>query len=457
MDDALEAEERRFGKILIRLKLASPKQVKECLTLQQRVEGNARRQGEGKGPLPLPTAGTPLAKQGSCQRPPPRLGEIMIQKGYLTFAGLERAIRARQAAEDAPTRAIAKPAGVPAIAIDDGAPAEVFEAAGDPRRVFGKYVLVREIGRGGMGAVFQAWDSSLHRWVAVKLLSDAGASEVVERFMREARTVASLAHPNIAPVYDVGEHGGKHYLAMQFIDGKTLGTDRITAEEAVRILRDVALAVDFAHQKGIVHRDLKPDNILVDRDGKPFVTDFGLAKSLSVDSRITVHGSVIGTPAYMSPEQARGDLRKIGPKSDVYSLGATLYELLTGRPPFRGASPLETVAAVLERDPVRPSSRVAETPPDAEAICLKAMEKDPLSRYASARELAEDCDRFLRGEPVSAGAAPRSRRRRRGRHGSLALALAAGGSLVLLLAAGIWLAARGSSPGAGPDGRPAVG
>ncbi|MBI4613749.1 MAG: protein kinase [Planctomycetes bacterium] len=389
MDPSTRAEDVEFGKRLIRLGLATPEQVKECL-------GQERQSQEGEI----------------------RLGDLLIRKGYVTFESLQKAIRARGEEEGSAARTRVLPGhdspGPTGAGLADleGAPPDVCQAARDAKRRFGKYVLVRELGRGGMGAVHLAWDTVLCRWVALKFLTPAGDEHEVERFFREARTVAGLSHPHIAQVFEVGERDGKHFLAMQYVDGPNLGDRKLAPRRAIEVVRDAALAVEFAHAKGIVHRDLKPDNLLADQEGTLFVTDFGLARSFATGSRITVTGSIVGTPAYMSPEQARGDTKRIGPLSDVYSLGATLYDLLTGRPPFAGENALETVALVLEKPPVRPSVRSRDVPAAAEAICLQAMQKDPSRRYPSARAMAEDCDRFLRGEKVAASPTAQGRRRR---------------------------------------------
>ncbi|MBI4617241.1 MAG: protein kinase [Planctomycetes bacterium] len=332
-----------------------------------------------------------------------------------------------------PDAAGALPPGIPV----EEMPEELREAARDAKKRFGKYVLLEEIGRGGAGVVHRAWDATLCREVALKFLTSMGDEDDVERFLREARTAASLAHPNIAQVYEIGEEDGKHYVAMQLIDGHDLADRRYPAKRALAILRDAAGAVEFAHSHGIIHRDLKPRNILLDSHGTPYVLDFGLAKPLRTQSRLTRTGAIMGTPAYMSPEQASGDSRRIGKRSDVYALGATLYEMLTGRPPFRGETPIVVLAAVTTKEPVPPRLLFKEIPPEAETICLKALEKDPARRYASARALAQDCDRFVRGVPIEAKPASvlarvwRRVRRHRPALVATAVVLAAGVSMAL--------------------------
>lgn len=273
---------------------------------------------------------------------------------------------------------------------------------------FGAYELLHEIGRGGMGVVYLARQAGLERYVAVKMIlsSHLASEEQVRRFRAEAKAAATFAHPNVVSIFDVGEVAGQHYFAMQFIDGQSLA-QRIAAgpvdpDEAARIVAVVARAVHHLHSHQIVHRDLKPGNVLLDRDGEPYVTDFGLAKVLASDSQHTATGIITGTPAYMSPEQAAGQQESVGPTSDVYSLGVILYELLTGRPPFREDNPLDTLVQVIEREPPLPRRLNPKIPVELELICLKCLEKQPQDRYASAADLADDLERYGRGEMVEA-------------------------------------------------------
>jgi eukaryotic-like serine/threonine-protein kinase len=274
------------------------------------------------------------------------------------------------------------------------------------------YEIHGELGRGGMGVVYRAKHLGLNRQVALKMILAGSHASVQElgRFRAEAEAVAQLQHPNIVQVYDIGEHEGCPFFSLEFIDGGCL-TDRIAntpqpPAEAARITQVLAVAMEYAHQRGILHRDLKPANILLALDGTPKITDFGLAKRLEGDSSHTRTGSIIGTPSYMAPEQAFGQNKEIGPGADIYALGAILYELLTGRPPFQGTTLLETVQMVRTADPVPPSRLQPRLPRDLETICLTCLRKEPHKRYATSSFLAEDLRRFLAKEPIQARPAP---------------------------------------------------
>lgn len=288
--------------------------------------------------------------------------------------------------------------------------------AGSKVKYFGDYEMLEKIAQGGMGVVYQARQVSLNRVVAVKMiLSGQLASETdIKRFHQEAEAAANLQHPNIVAIHEVGEHEGRHYFSMDFVDGPSLATGAksgpMPAIDAAALVKTLAEAIQYAHQRGILHRDLKPHNVLIDSRGVPRITDFGLAKRLEQDSGLTTEGSVMGSPSYMSPEQAAGRQDLTGPTSDVYSLGAILYELLTGRPPFCGKTAMETVRQVIEHDPVPPSKLNAKVPADLETICLKCLEKRPEQRYSSARLMAEELERFLKHEPILARPASAARK-----------------------------------------------
>jgi WD40 repeat protein len=282
-------------------------------------------------------------------------------------------------------------------------------ASGGPRLGrFGDYELLEVVASGGMGVVYRAKQTRLGRIVALKMIRGGARATEQEtsRFHFEAEAAAKLDHPGIVPIYEVGEVDGLRFYSMAFVEGQslaqTVSTGPLTADRAARLVRQIAEAVAYAHSRGIIHRDLKPANILIDAAGQPRVTDFGLAKRADSDSDLTKSGQVMGTPSYMPPEQAEAKGESIGARSDVYSLGATLYCLLTGRPPFQGATSLETLKQVVELEPIPPRQLNAPVGRDLDTICLKCLEKRPERRYSSVRELADELGRVVDGRPILA-------------------------------------------------------
>ncbi|MBY0230765.1 MAG: serine/threonine protein kinase [Gemmataceae bacterium] len=277
-------------------------------------------------------------------------------------------------------------------------------------REFGDYEIGEEIGRGGMGVVYKAWQKSLGREVALKMIlkGEHATPADVARFKVEAQAAAHLDHPNIVPVYAAGEQDGQAFFSMRLVEGETLtaslGRGPMRSRDAASLLARIARGVDFAHQRGILHRDLKPSNILIDRDGTPRITDFGLAKRVADNvpgHHLTHSGAIVGTPAYMAPEMVTGRRGPAGPASDVYSLGVILYEMLTGRPPFQAPTPVDTLLLVLDQDPVRPADLNPMVDRDLELICLKCIQKEPELRYQSAAELAIDLEAYLHGDQLT--------------------------------------------------------
>jgi WD40 repeat protein/predicted Ser/Thr protein kinase len=305
-------------------------------------------------------------------------------------------------------------------------------------RIFGDYELLEEIARGGMGVVYKARQISLDRIVAVKMiLGGLSTREFVQRFRSEASASASLRHPNIVAIHEVGVCEGEHFLAMDFVDGPNLAQltaqRSVTPMEAARYLELIAKAIHYAHERNILHRDLKPANVLIDSDGQPHITDFGLAKRLEADTDLTLSGQVLGSPNYISPEQAAGKRGAIGRRSDIYSLGAILYFLLTGRAPFQGQSLTEILHSVTNNEPVAPRLLAPEVPRDLETICRKCLEKEPSRRYATAQALADDLGRFLAHEPILARRITPAARSWRWCRRKPALAAAVGSAALLLL------------------------
>jgi serine/threonine protein kinase len=288
------------------------------------------------------------------------------------------------------------------------APATEPGAASAPDTNFGRYELMGEIARGGMGVVYRARQHGLERLVALKMILGTGTdTEAAERFLQEARAAAALDHPNVVPIYDIGEANGRPYFTMALVEGPNLRgyvetCGMVPIADVVGLFSQVVEGVAHAHKHGIIHRDLKPANVLMDRDGRPRVTDFGLAKRCAVDSHLTATGQVVGTPSYMAPEQAR-DSKDVGPAADVYSLGAILYFLLTGRPPFHGESFTDLLLKVVSEMPVPPREIRADVPADLEALCLRCLEKRPTDRFSDAQGLAAALVPFVNEYHVSSG------------------------------------------------------
>jgi formylglycine-generating enzyme required for sulfatase activity len=302
------------------------------------------------------------------------------------------------------------PATADTVSIDGDSSHRSHGVAATPNgnRRFGDYELIQELARGGMGIVYKARQLSLDRIVALKMILSGQLADAddVRRFRIEARASAALDHTGIVPIFEIGEHQGQHFFAMGLVEGRSLAEELregpMPARRAAEITRKVAEAIGYAHSRGVIHRDLKPGNVLLDQAGEPKVTDFGLAKRTDIDSQLTGTGQIMGTPAFMPPEQALGLMTEVREPADVYSLGATLYCLLTRRPPFQAANPIDTLRQVIEKEPLPLRKLDPSLPKDLETICLKCLRKDAAQRYRSAQALADDLGHWLDGEPIHA-------------------------------------------------------
>ncbi len=396
-------EDGGFGRLLIDQHIVAKAHVDECLELQRRLH------------------------EAGCS-PLPRLGELLLRRGFLLPAQVELApTRKMPSTRMAPSSATPAPSGL-------RVPDTVRRALENSAERFGRYVRVSLLGQGGAGEVWKSWDTVLERWVALKFLKFEDTEELA-RLRREAQTAARLSHPNIAAVFEITEANDRTFLVMEYIDGQTLASyPRNDHRKLVSLMREVAQAVQYAHDQGVIHRDIKPGNIMVDSSGRAFIMDFGLARHINSDR--TQSEYILGTPSYMSPEQARGSM--VDARSDVYSIGATLYELMSDRPPFRGKNALDTLEQVVREDP-RPLDGIAA---DLQTIVFKCLMKEPARRYARAADVAEEIRRWQEGEAITAH--PPSMFYRLGKKIAKRRAVLTVGGIGILLvsaSAGLWIRA----------------
>ncbi len=434
--EAARASRRPLIDVLVERGVASPRQLAELVGPTAPTCAACR--------VVLPTNGLPPVCP-ACRQPlrPIADGQALVL-GVLEAlsADPDETLAARRAPTGATRRELSPPPGLAGPApVEAGDHAPVVE-----RGRIGRYSLRGELGRGGMGVVHRGWDEELQRDVAIKMILGGRAGEKQrERFVREARATAKLRHPAIVAVHEVGEHGGSPYLVMDFIDGETLEAanerDRLGPARVAKVIREVAFALDHAHGQGIIHRDVKPQNVILDGRGDPHLVDFGLARETDAEGGLTLTGQLIGTPSYLSPEQARGEHDRLGPASDVFALGSVLYWGLVGAPPFEGESVLEVVRRVIVEDPVAPRSLEPTVHPDLETICLRCLEKEPARRYPSAAAVGEDLRRFLSGEAILARPLGRIGRARRWAGRSPLRAALLGALGLLVVAAGAAAAA----------------
>jgi len=373
---------KRLGEVCVELGMLTPQQVEEVLRVQERsilLCSNCN--------TPYLIEGFPPGKKWRCK-----------MCGFL--------LEVPQPEEE--TFAYEKPPG-PATARWEEKVVEEDEVS--ESKEFGNYEILEKVAQGGMGIIYKARQKGLDRIVALKVLlgGEAAAEEMIKRFYIEAKSIAKLRHPNIVPIHEVGVFEGKHFFTMDFIHGESLRSailrqGRLPVPVALTIARKVADALHYAHEHNVVHRDIKPENILLDETGEPMITDFGLAKDIELEANVTRAGLIMGTPAYMAPEQARGERDRIGPLSDVYSVGSVLYEMLTGEPvyKFEGKIGLAKLLKTIQREITPPRRLNSSIPRDVETIVMKALEKEPERRYQSAKDLADDIERYMRGEVIMA-------------------------------------------------------
>jgi len=425
--DIVDKDSVLFGRFLVQKDLITEYQLNECIRILARMAE--------LGITPVPHMSQILMKRGYIDQKKLDMAELLQSEDLYSCPNCMKRLDTKIASKDQDTYTCPScSVEIPVLFVKMGSkfkdqietlreeididlPEEVLKKRQDPANIIGRYVLLRELGRGGSGTVYSAWQSDLNKVVAIKILSHQsntaagidtpyGDAEDIKRFYNEIRAAADLIHPFIIPILDFAFQKDQMYFSMPYVDGSTLDSyvGKLSFNDACDIVYKCCLALDYAHLRGIYHRDIKPSNIMLDKSGKPYIMDFGLAKVVSIGDSSYVKGVVMGTPYYMPPEQALGDMEKVDHLSDIYSMGAVLYELVTGKCPYQDYNPNNVLDIIIKQSPIPPRQINNDIPKDLETIILKTMANKKEDRYQSAVLLAEDIQRFVEGNPIQTSA-----------------------------------------------------